>query len=149
MSVFSLIGELLVPWVALVISRFILPRQSLCQSIFLKKQGTYLLYAILWLVRPLIKNILDSSPQYLSNFTFTPSLPFQMREEYTFVKKYIFWNRDLKGGKYWHFAISHTIYACFETENKAWIKLFWYCGLSFMDRDLRDKFSCFSPNLRP
>ena len=72
---------------------FILPQQSVCQSIFFKIQGTYLLYAILW---PLIKNFLDSSPQYLSNVTFGTSLAFQMREEYMFETIY-FWNLNLKG----------------------------------------------------
>ena len=76
--------------------RLILPQQSVCQSIFFKLQGTYLLYAIMWLVRPLIKNILDSSPRYLPNVTFGTSLAFRMREEYIFEKNY-FWNLDLKG----------------------------------------------------
>ena len=69
------------------ISRFILPQLSVCQSIFLENQGTYLLYAILWLVRPPIKNILDSCPQYLSNFTFGTSLACQRKEKYMFKKK--------------------------------------------------------------
>ena len=78
------------------ILRFILPCKSDCQPIFLKKQGTYSLYAKLWLVRPLIKNIPDSFHQYLSNVTFKASLSFQMREEYVFEKNY-FWKLDLMG----------------------------------------------------
>ena len=54
---------------------------------FLKKQGIYSLYAKWWLLRPLIKNIPDSSHQYYSNVTFEASLAFQMREEYVFKKK--------------------------------------------------------------
>ena len=65
-------------------SRLILPCKSDCQPMFLKKQGTHSLYAKLWLVRPLIKNIHDSSHQYLSNVTFGASLALQMREEYVF-----------------------------------------------------------------
>ena len=71
-------------WIKL---RFILPCKSDCQPIFLKKQGIYSLYAKLWLFRPLIKNIPDSSQQYGSNVTFGASLAFQMREEYIFEKK--------------------------------------------------------------
>ena len=58
--------------------------KSDCQPIFLKKQGIYSLYAKLWLLRPLIKNIPDSSHQYSSNVTFGAGLAFQMREEYVF-----------------------------------------------------------------
>ena len=65
---------------------------------FLKKQGIYSLYSKLWLVRPLIKSIPDSSHRYGSNVTFGASLAFQMREEYVFEKKN-FWKFDLKGGK--------------------------------------------------
>ena len=75
--------------------RFNLPRQSVCQPIFSKMQGTFLLYTILWLVRPLIKNILDSSLQYLSNVTFGTGLAFHMREEYMFEKRRK--KLDLKG----------------------------------------------------
>ena len=71
------------------ISRFILPCKSDCQPIFLKMQGTYSLYAKLWLVKPLIKQIHGSSPRYLSNVTFETSLAFQMREECIFEKKKI------------------------------------------------------------
>ena len=67
--------------------RFILPYKRDCQPIFLKKQGIYSLYAKLWLVRPLIKNIPYSSHQYGSNVTFGASLASQMREEYVFEKK--------------------------------------------------------------
>ena len=65
-------------------SRFILPCKSDCQPILLKKQGIFSLYAKLGLLRPLIKNIPDSSHQYGSNVTFGASLAFQMREEYVF-----------------------------------------------------------------
>ena len=74
-------------WKYLFKSRFILPCKSDCQPIFFKKQGTYLLYAKLWLVRPLIKNIHDSSHRYLSNVTFGTWVAFQMREEYVFWRK--------------------------------------------------------------
>ena len=80
------------------ILRFILPCKRDCQPIFFKKQGIYQRYAKLWLLRPLIKNIPDSSHQYGSNVTFGASLASQMREEYVFEKK-IFWKLDLKGGK--------------------------------------------------
>ena len=78
--------------------RFILQCKSNCHSIFLKKQGIYSLYAKLWLVRPLIKNIPDSSHRYLSNVNFWVSLEFQMREEYVF-EKIFFGKLYLKGGK--------------------------------------------------
>ena len=77
-------------------SRFILPCKSDCLTIFLKKQGTYSLYAKLWLERPLIKNINDSYHQNLSNITFGASLAFQMREEYVFEKN-IFKNWTSRG----------------------------------------------------
>ena len=64
--------------------RFILLCKSKCQPIFLKKQDTYSCHAKLWLVRTLIKNIHDSSHQYLSNVTFGASLAFNMREEWLF-----------------------------------------------------------------
>ena len=79
-------------------SRLILPCKSDCLTIFLKKQGTYSLYAKFWLERPLIKNINDSYHQYISYVTFGASLAFQMREEYVFEKN-IFKILDLKGGK--------------------------------------------------
>ena len=56
------------------------PRMQ-CRSIFSLNSGSHLLYTILWLPRPLIKNILDSPTQYLANATFGTSLAFQMREE--------------------------------------------------------------------
>ena len=77
---------------------FILPCKSDWQPIFLKQQGIYSLYAKLWLVRPLIKNIPDSSHQYLSNVTLGASLALQMREEYIFEKN-SFLKLDLKGVK--------------------------------------------------
>ena len=76
-------------------SMLILVCKSDCQPIFLgKKQGTYSLYANLWLVRPLIKNIHYSSYQYLSNVTFRASLAFQTREKFNLIFEF-----DLKGGK--------------------------------------------------
>ena len=70
----------------IVVLRFILPCKSDCQSIFFKKQGINSLYTKLWLVRPLIKNVPDSSHQYLSNVTFRASLEYQMREQcFSFV----------------------------------------------------------------
>ena len=92
--------------------RLTLPCKSDCQPIFLKNQGIYSVYAKLWLLGPLIKNIPDSSHQYGSNVTFGASLAFQMRKEYVFEKK-IFWKLDLKGGKMWRYAISRVIYAYF------------------------------------
>ena len=76
--------------------RFILPCKSDCQPIFLKKQGIYSLYAKLWLLRPLIKNIPEPSYRYSSNLTFEASLAFQMREKYVF---FFFLELYLKGGK--------------------------------------------------
>ena len=69
---------------AVTILRFIWPYKSECQPIFLKKQGIHSLYAKFWLLRPLIKNIADSSHWYGSNVTFGASLAFQVREEYVF-----------------------------------------------------------------
>ena len=77
---------------------FILPCKSDWQPIFLKKQGIYKCYAKLWLLRPLIKNIPNSSHQYCSNVTFGASLAFQIREEYVF-EDFFFFKLDLKGGK--------------------------------------------------
>ena len=49
------------------------------------------------LTRPLIKNILDSPTQYLSNTTFATILALQRREEYIFEKKKFLKNLP-KGG---------------------------------------------------
>ena len=76
--------------------RFILPCKSDCQPIFLKTQGIHSLYAKLWLLRPLIKNIPDYSHRYGSNVTFWASLAFQMREEYVF-DFFFFENWTLRG----------------------------------------------------
>ena len=78
--------------------RFIWPCKSDCQLIFPKMQRTYSFFAKLWFVRPLIFQICDSSPRYLSNVTFWTSFAYQMREEYVLLKK-IVWKLDLKGGK--------------------------------------------------
>ena len=48
-------------------SRFILPCKSDRPPVFLKMQGIYSLYAKSWLESPLIKQIHDSSTQYLSD----------------------------------------------------------------------------------
>ena len=83
-------------WVWCIL-RFILPCKSDCYSIFLKKRGIYSLYANLWLLRPLIKNIPDSSHQYGSNVTFGASLAFQIREEYVFEENIFFENWTSRG----------------------------------------------------
>ena len=56
------------------ISSFILPPQSLYRSIFSSNSDSHILYAILWLARPLVKNIPDSPFQYLANAIFGTSL---------------------------------------------------------------------------
>ena len=111
MQMSMLNGGLTSTIVGLLKIRFILPCKNDCQPIFLKKQGSYSLYAKLWLVRPLIKNIPDSSHWYLSNVTFRASLAFQTREEYVF--EFFCWKLDLNGGKYWRYAISNPIYTYF------------------------------------
>ena len=73
-------------------SRFILPQQSICQSIFKRKAPHYLTHSRDW---PLIRYIPDSSPQFISNVTFGTSLAFQMREEYMLI--FIFFNLDHTG----------------------------------------------------
>ena len=80
------------------ILRFMWPCKSGLHPIFPKMQCTHSLFAKLWFVRPLIFQIRDSSPQYLSNVTFGTSFAIQMREEYDFEKN-IFWKLDFKGGK--------------------------------------------------
>ena len=67
----------------------ILPPQSVCHFIFSTNSCWNLLYAIVWLASPLIKNIFDSLIQYLANATFRTSLAFQMREE-MMLEKHIF-----------------------------------------------------------
>ena len=86
--------------------RLILLCKSDCQPIFLKKQGTYSLYAKYWLVRPLIKNIHLSSHQYLSNVIFRASLAFQMSKGYVFLFVFFLnWtSRGVKSG----FSKFHT-----------------------------------------
>ena len=86
------------------ISSFILPPQIVCRSIFSSKSGSHLLSAILWLATPVIKKILDF-PTLLGN-----QYRISDEGEVHNWKLYLFY---LKGGKYWHYAISHTIYACF------------------------------------
>ena len=61
---------------------FILPSQSVCWSIFSSNSGSHLIYAILWLARPLIEKILDSPTQCLADATFGTSVAFQVRKEY-------------------------------------------------------------------
>ena len=90
-------------------SKFILPCKSDCQPIFLKNQGTYSLYAKLLLLRLLIKNIRDSSHQYLSYVTFGVSLAFYMREEYVFAEN-IFENWTSRGINSGVTQILHAIY---------------------------------------
>ena len=54
----------------------------MCRSINSSNSGWHLLYAILWLDRPLFKNVLDSPSKYLANAAIGASLAFQIREEY-------------------------------------------------------------------
>ena len=72
-------------------------QQNVNTVIFLKKQGIHSLYAKLWVLRPLIKNIPHSSHWYGSNVTFGASLAFQMREKYVFEKKYFCENWTSRG----------------------------------------------------
>ena len=118
-----------------------MPCKSDCQTIFLKKQGINTLYTKLWLVRPLIKNIIpDSSHWYLSNVTFATSPAFQMREEYIFGKKYFLKTGPQRGlivalRNFTRYFIMFLdgVELWIENKKKVYEKLFSNCDLRFVE----------------